>query len=60
MMSSLFPKSRPLSFMPLGDKTTEVASRCLPLRQLLLSNLSRVAMQWLELELNLQPSGYKA
>src|ERR1043165_7080906 len=39
---------------------SEVVSRCLPHRQLWVSNLSKVATQWLEVDSNLRPSGYKA
>src|SRR5688572_29100500 len=46
--------------MPPGDEMNDVVSRCLPHRQLWVSNLSRVATQLLEVDSNLQPFGYKA
>ena len=45
---------------PPGNEMSEVVSRCLPHRQLWVSNLSKVAMQWLEVDSNLRPSGCKA
>src|SRR6218665_1679026 len=48
------------AFTPSGDEMSEVVSRCLPHRQLLMSNLSKVATQRLEVDSNLRPSGYKA
>src|SRR6218665_1893127 len=38
----------------------EVAFRCLPHRQLWMSNLSKVATQWFEVYSNLLPSGCEA
>src|SRR5688572_7539267 len=46
--------------MPPRDEMSEVVSRCLPHRQLWVSNLSMVATQWLEVVSNLRHSGYKA
>ena len=60
MMMSSLAKGGSIGFMPSGDDMSEVVSRCLPHRQLWVSNLSRVAMQWLEVDSNLQPSGCKA
>src|SRR5918994_2549816 len=59
MMSSL-PEGRSIGFMPPGNEMSEVGSRCLPHRQLWVSNLSKVATQWLEVDSNLRPSGCKA
>ena len=36
-----------------ANKMNEVVSRCLPHRQLWVSNLSKVATQWLEVDSNL-------
>ena len=49
-----------LAFAPPGDEMTKVDSCCLPHRQLWVSNLSKVATQWLEVASNLRPSGCKA
>ena len=49
-MMGLCPKAGSLAFTPPGDEMSEVASRCLPHRQLWVSNLSKVAMQWLEVD----------
>jgi len=38
---------RTLCFKIPGDQMKEVVSHCLPHRQLWVSNLSKVAMQWL-------------
>jgi len=43
-----------------ANKMNEVVSRCLPHRQLWVSNLSKVATQWLEVDSNLWPTGCKA
>ena len=59
MMSSS-SKAVTLAFMPPGDEMSEVVSLCLPHKELWVSNLSRVATQWLEVDSNLRPSGYKA
>ena len=40
-------------FTPPGDEMCEVASRCLPHRQLWVSNFSKVAKQWTEVDSNL-------
>jgi len=53
-------KAGSLAFTPPGDKMSEVVSSCLPHRQLRVSNLSKVASQWLEVDLNMRPSGCKA
>src|SRR6218665_3672133 len=55
-----FPKAGSLAFTPPGDGVSEVVSFCLPHRQLWMSNLSMVASQWLEVDSNRRPSGYKA
>src|SRR5688572_10123214 len=60
MMMSSLPEDRSMGFMPPGDEMSEVVSRCLPHRQLWVSNLSKVATQWLEVDSNLRPSGHKA
>ena len=49
-----------LTSAPPRDEMGELVSRCFPHRQLWVSNLSKVATQWLEVDLNLQPSNYKA
>ena len=49
---SLF-KGRFIEFTPPGDEMSEVVSCCLPHRQLWMSYLSKVAMQWLGVDLNL-------
>jgi len=53
MMMVLCPKAGSWVFMPPGDEMSEVVSHCLPHRQLWVSNLSKVAMQWLEVDFNL-------
>jgi len=60
LMMVFCPKAGSLAFMPPEDEMSEVVSRCLPQRQLWVSNLSKVAKQWLEVDLILRPSGYKA
>jgi len=50
MMMVLCPKAGSLAFTPLGDEIIEVVSHCLSHRQLWVSNLSKVATQWLEPE----------
>ena len=55
MMMVLCPKAGSLDFTPTGDEMSEVVSRCLPHRQLWVSNLSKVVMQWLEVDSNLRP-----
>ena len=60
MMMGLCPKAGSLALTPPRYEMSEVVSRCLPYRQLWVSNLSKVAMQWLEVDSNLRPSGYKA
>src|SRR6218665_2674925 len=61
MRMVLCPNAGSLGFTPAGDEMAEVVSCCLPRRQLLwMSNLSKVATQWLEVFSNLRPSGYKA
>ena len=57
MMMVLCPKAGSMVFMPPGDEMSEVASHCLPLRQLWVSNLSKVTTQWLEVDSNLRPFG---
>src|SRR6218665_2295459 len=49
-----------LALTPPGDEMSNVVSRCLPRRQLWVSNLSKVATQWFEVDSNLRPSGCKA
>jgi len=46
MMIVLCPEAGSLAFTPAGDKMSEVVSRCLPHRQLGVSDLSKVATQW--------------
>ena len=53
------PEGRFIGFTPPGDETSEVASRCLPHRQLWVSHFSKVATQWFEVDSNLRPSSYK-
>ena len=60
MMMVLCPKAGSLVFTPPGDEMSEVASRCLPHRQLWVSNLCKVATQWHEVDSNPRPSGCKA
>src|SRR6218665_1523314 len=60
MMMVLYLNAGLLAFTPPGDEMSEVVSRCLPHRQLWVSNLSNVATQWLEVDSNLRPSGCKA
>src|SRR6218665_187496 len=60
MMMVLCPKAGSLAFTPPGDEMSEVVSRCLPHRQLWVSNLSKVAMQWREVDSNPRPFGCKA
>src|SRR6218665_1229135 len=55
MMMILCLKAGSLAFTPPEDEMSEVASHCPPHRQLWVSNLSKVATQWLEVDLNLQP-----
>src|SRR6218665_388099 len=50
IMMVLCPKAGSLAFMPLGNETSEVACHCLSHRQLWVSNLSKVATWWPELE----------
>jgi len=47
MIMVLCPEAVSLAFTPPGDEESEVISRCLLHRQLWVSNLSKVAMQWL-------------
>src|SRR6218665_2719650 len=54
------PKTGSLAFTPPGDEMSEVVSRRLPTRQLWVSNLSKVATQWLEVDSNQQPFGCKS
>ena len=60
MMMVLCPKAGSLAFMSSGYEMSEVVSRCLPHRQLWVSNLSKGATQWLEVYSNLRLSGWKA
>src|SRR5688572_15447317 len=46
MMMSSLPEGSSIDFY--GEEMSEVVSHCLPHRQLCISNLSRVAMQWFE------------
>jgi len=54
------PEGRFIGFYTTGDEMSEVVSHCLPHRRLRVSNLSKVATQWLELDSNLNPYGCKA
>jgi len=45
MMMVLCQKAGSLAFTPPGDEMTEVVSRCLPHRQLWVSNLSKVSSE---------------
>src|SRR6218665_962404 len=56
----LCPKAGSMAFTPPGDEMSEVVSRFLPHRQPLVSNLSKVATQWLEIDSKPRPSGCKA
>src|SRR6218665_3619148 len=60
MMMVLCPKAGSLAFTPPGNEKSEVVSRCLPHRQLWVSNLSKVATQWLEIDSNPRHFGCKA
>ena len=60
MMMALCPKACSLAFTPPGDEMSEMVSRCLPHRQLWVSNFLKAATQWLEVDSNHRPSGYKA
>src|SRR6218665_3431036 len=60
MMMDICPRTGSLAFMPHEDEMSEVVSRCLPHRQLWVSNLSKVATQWLEVDSNPRPFGCKA
>src|SRR6218665_4098271 len=59
MMMVLCPKAGSWDFTPPGDEMSEVVSRCLPHRQLWVSNLSKVATQWGEVDSNPRPFGCK-
>src|SRR6218665_2872548 len=50
MMMVLCPTAGSLAFTPPGDEMSEEVSRCLPHRQLWVSNLSKVATRWLEVD----------
>ena len=54
------PEGKFIGFVPHGDEMSEVVSRCLPHRQLWVSNLSKVITQWFEIYSNLRTFGYKA
>jgi len=60
MMMVLCPKAGSLASMPSGDEMSEEVSHCLPHRQSWVSNLSKVALQWLEVDSNLRPLDCKA
>src|SRR6218665_1495484 len=60
MMMVLCPKAGSWAFTPPGDEMSEVGSRCLPHRQLWVSNLSKVATQWREVDSNPRPFDCKA
>src|SRR6218665_646456 len=60
MMMVLCPKAGSLAFTPPGDEMSEVVSRCLPHRQLWVSNLSKVATWRLERDSNPRPSDRQA
>ena len=53
MMMISCPKAGSLAFMPPWDEISEEVSCCLPHRQLWVSNLFKVATQWLWVDLNL-------
>jgi len=55
MMMVLCPKA----FAPPGDEMSEVVFRCLPHRQLWVSNLSKVVMQWFKVDSKPRPFGCK-
>src|SRR6218665_190033 len=59
IMMVLCPKAGSLAFTPPGDEMSEVVSHCLPHRQLWVSNLSKVATQWREVDSNPRPFGCK-
>ena len=59
MIKVLWPKAGSLVFTPPRDEMSEGVSRCLPHRQLWVSNLSKVATKWLEVDSNLRPSDSK-
>jgi len=52
MMMVLCLKAGSLALTPHGDEMSEVVFHCLPHRQLWVSNLSKVATQWLEVDSN--------
>src|SRR6218665_2743749 len=60
MMMVLCPKAGSLPFTPPGDEMSEVIFRCLTHRQLWVSNLSKVATQWREVDSIPRPFGCKA
>jgi len=53
MTMVLCPKAGLLAFTPPRDEMSEVVSLCFPHRQLWVSNLSKAATQWLEVDSNL-------
>src|SRR6218665_1167757 len=50
VMVILCKKAGLLNFKTPGDETSEVVSRCLPHRQFKVSNLFKVATQWLKID----------
>jgi len=56
----LCPTVDSLAFTPPDDEMSEMVYRCVSHSQLWMNNLSKVATQWLEVDSNLRPSGYKA
>ena len=60
MMMVLCPKAGSLDVTQPGDEMSEVVSHCLPHRQWWVSNLSKVATQWLEVDSNRHSFGCKA
>ena len=60
VMMVLCQKAGCLAFTPPGDEMSEVVSRCLTHRQLWVSNLSKVATQWREVDSNPWSSVCKA
>ena len=50
MMMVLRPKAGSLAFTPPGDEMNQMVSRCLSHSQLWVSNLSKVATQWPEVD----------
>src|SRR6218665_4065111 len=60
MMMALCPKAGSLAFTPPGDEMSEMVSRCLPHRQLSVSNLPEVTTQGRKVDSNPRIFGCKA